>query len=61
MMAAILKLLFAILIIAAVVFWIHALCERDGKKPCLPEDCESCPFPHCKEKPINDERKIYND
>ena len=61
MISAVLKILLIIAVLFAVGFWIHRLCEWNGKKPCLPEDCESCPFPPCKEKPIKDERMIYND
>lgn len=45
----------AILILAA---WLHGLVNWDGKKGCKPEDCDTCPFPHCEDRPINkNERK----
>ena len=56
MIAAILKILCGVLIIAAVVFWIHCLCEWDGTRPCQPEDCKNCPFPPCEDKPINNRK-----
>lgn len=60
MIVAILKLLFIMFALFAVGFWIYALCEWDGTKPCKPEDCDSCPFPSpphptCEDRPINKE------
>ncbi len=55
MIVAILKLLFIVFILFAVGYWIYALCEWDGTKPCKPEDCDSCPFPPCEDRPINKE------
>lgn len=58
MIGAILKLLFAALIIGVVIYWIYCLVHWDGTKPCKPEDCDSCPFPPCEDRPINNnERK----
>lgn len=59
MITAILKLLFIALLLFAFGIWIHSLCEWDGTKPCKPEDCDSCPFPPCEDRPINtnNERK----
>ena len=64
MIVAILKLLVIVFGLFGFGFWIHALCEWDGTKPCIPEDCDSCPFPRCEDRPINindSERKENND
>lgn len=41
----------ALLIIALTFIWVRALVRSDGKKPCKPEDCATCPFPPCDPKP----------
>ena len=51
MIAGVLGIVAIVLTIAAVCYWIHALVNWDGKKPCTPgEDCESCPFPPCRDR-----------
>ena len=31
--------------------WLRALSRWDGSRPCAPEDCETCPFPRCPDRP----------
>lgn len=53
MIAAALNLLPVVVWIGCVAMWIHALVTWDGVKGCKPEDCDSCPFPPCEDRPIN--------
>lgn len=58
MITAALKVVYFIIVIAALVLWLHALANWDGEKRCKPEDCDTCPFPPCEDGPINkNERK----
>ena len=49
MVRAIINLVLSASLLAVIVGWIVALIDYDGKKPCSPEDCKTCPFPRCKE------------
>lgn len=57
MVRAIINLLLSASSLAVIVGWIVALIDYDGKKPCSPEDCKTCPFPRCKEDKHDTHRK----
>lgn len=56
----ILKALGCIALIIVPVVWIVALASWDGKKLCKPEDCDTCPFPPCRDGHINKTLKRSN-
>ena len=60
MIAAALKLLSGIIVVAIVAYWIAAVASYDGVKPCNPEDCDNCPFPRCEDGHINNNYKKEN-
>lgn len=51
MLAALANLALVVVGLALTIFWIHALVNWDGTRPCSPEDCKHCPFPPCEDKP----------
>lgn len=58
MITVILNWLLMVVTLAVLICWIAALVQWDGEKHCKPEDCDSCPFPPCEDRPINkNERK----
>ena len=53
--------LLAIYVFANAV-WIISLTKWDGKKPCIPEDCETCPYksPDCVPEGVDIKSKERN-
>lgn len=49
-LSALFNLLLILAALVTVARWIYAITKWDGTKNC-DGDCESCPFPPCKDKP----------
>lgn len=54
MLTTVLVLLGLVGILNGLWFWVYNLVNWDGEKGCKPEDCDTCPFPRCKDRPTKD-------
>ena len=54
MLTTVLVLLGLVGILNGLWFWVYNLVNWDGEKRCKPEDCDTCPFPRCKDRPTKD-------
>lgn len=55
MLTTTLTLLGLVIGLTAIGIAVDALVKWDGKKHCKPDDCDTCPFPPCDDKPKGDQ------